>query len=59
MKKAILVIEDNEQNMYLMNFILEKNGFKVLKARDGREGIVIACREKPDIILIDEIKSYI
>ena len=27
MKQKVLVIEDNEQNMYLMNFILEKNGF--------------------------------
>ena len=53
MKQTVLVIEDNEQNLYLMNFILEKNGFKVLKAMDGQEGIDVACREKPDLILLD------
>ena len=35
MKLKILVIEDNEQNLYLMNFILEKNGYEVVQARDG------------------------
>ncbi len=53
MKQTVLVIEDNEQNLYLMNFILEKNGFRVLKAMEGREGIAIACQEKPDLILLD------
>ena len=53
MQQTVLVIEDNEQNLYLMNFILEKNGFKVLKAMDGQDGITVACREKPDLILLD------
>ena len=53
MEKIVLIIEDNEQNLYLMNFILEKNGFKVLKAMDGQEGVAVACREKPDLILLD------
>ncbi len=39
--------------MYLMNFILEKNGFRVIKAMDGHDGIELACREFPDIILLD------
>ncbi len=34
-KPKILVIEDNEQNLYLMNFMLEKNGYEVVQARDG------------------------
>lgn len=53
MSETVLVIEDNEQNMYLMNFILEKNGFRVIKAMDGHEGIELACSEIPDIILLD------
>lgn len=53
MVKTVLVIEDNEQNMYLMNFILEKNGFRVVKAMDGHEGIMIARNETPDLILLD------
>jgi two-component system cell cycle response regulator DivK len=53
MKPKILVIEDNEQNLYLITFILEKNGFAVVAARDGREGIDKACGETPALILLD------
>mgnify|MGYP001810480976 CR=1 FL=1 len=35
MNRRLLVIEDNEQNMYLMQFLLEKNGFEVIGADDG------------------------
>lgn len=53
MKKRILVIEDNEQNLYLVNFILEKHGYEVFAARDGQEGIDMAECIKPDLILLD------
>ena len=53
MKATILVIEDNEQNIYLITFILEKYGYKVIQARDGRAGIELAKRFKPDMILLD------
>ncbi len=49
----ILVIEDNEQNMYLTTFLLEKNGFSVIQARDGQQGIALARQQQPDIILLD------
>ncbi len=51
--KTILVIEDNEQNLYLVTFILEKNGYQVVPARDGREGIDLACEVIPTLILLD------
>ena len=53
MAEKILVIEDNEQNRYLFSFILEKNGYQVITARDGLEGIIKAKEEKPDLILVD------
>jgi two-component system cell cycle response regulator DivK len=53
MKPKVLVIEDNEQNLYLITFILEKNGFAVVSARDGRQGIDKACEETPALILLD------
>lgn len=53
MKPTILVIEDNEQNLYLITFILEKHGYQVVQARDGREGVEIAGRAKPALILLD------
>ncbi len=53
MKPTILVIEDNEQNLYLTTFILEKNGYQVVQARDGREGIDRAMQVKPGLVLLD------
>jgi len=51
--KRILVVEDNEDNFYLIKFILEKIGFVVLKAKDGLSGVKLAIQEKPDVILMD------
>lgn len=48
-----LIIEDNEQNLYLMRFLLEKNGFNVLEAKDGKQGVKTAKQAKPDTILLD------
>ena len=53
MKSRILVIEDNEQNMYLITFILEKHGYEVIQARDGRSGIESALASGPDLIVLD------
>jgi len=53
MGKKILVIEDNEQNMYLMHFLLESNGYSVIEALNGQVGIQKAIDEHPDVILLD------
>ncbi len=53
MKAKILYIEDNDQNFYLVSYILDKKGCTVIRARDGREGIDRAKQEKPDLILLD------
>ena len=53
MERKVLVIEDNEQNIYLLTFILEKSGYAVVQARDGDEGIALAGRVKPVLILLD------
>lgn len=53
MKTRILVIEDNEQNMYLVNFILEKHGYEVFQAWRGDTGIQLALETQPDLILLD------
>jgi len=53
MKKMILVVEDNEQNLYLATFLLKKNGYEVISAKDGLEAIEKAKAEKPDLILMD------
>lgn len=53
MKGNILIIEDNEQNLYLVKFILEKNDYQVHAAMDGQTGIDMADQLKPDLILLD------
>ena len=52
MKKA-LVIEDNKDNMKLITFILEKNGYGTIRAETGGKGIELALKERPDFILLD------
>ena len=52
-KKRIVVVEDNETNMYLINFILEKNGHEVIQAGTGEEGIELVAKEKPDLVIMD------
>ncbi|HLK56106.1 MAG TPA: response regulator [Chthonomonadaceae bacterium] len=49
----ILIIEDNEQNLYLVTFILEKRNHVVTAARDGRRGIQLAEEIRPELILLD------
>ncbi len=53
MKRKILIIEDNEKNMYLLSFLLEAYGYEIIQARDGRSGIELAEQNKPDMILLD------
>ncbi len=51
--KKVLVIEDNENNLYLMRFILAKLGHLVIEARDGAAGVKLAKKNRPDLILMD------
>ena len=53
MSRTILLIEDNEQNRYLATFLLEQNGFSVVSAVDGPDGIAKAQQILPDLILLD------
>lgn len=53
MTATIIYIEDNDQNFYLVNFILSAQGFTVTRARDGKEGIGLAMQKRPDLILLD------
>jgi two-component system, cell cycle response regulator DivK len=53
MSAKMLLIEDNEQNRYLVTFLLEKHGYDVVAAPDGPSGIELAMQESPDLILLD------
>jgi two-component system, cell cycle response regulator DivK len=49
----ILYIEDNYQNRRLVKRLLSKKGYEILEAEEGLQGIAIAARERPDLILMD------
>jgi two-component system cell cycle response regulator DivK len=48
-----ILIEDNEQNRYLVTFLLERHGYAVLSAHNGLRGIEIVQDFVPTIILLD------
>jgi CheY-like chemotaxis protein len=49
----ILLVEDNEMNRDMLTRRLERRGFQVVSAVDGRAGIAIGEQEAPDLILMD------
>ena len=53
MKLRVLIIEDNEQNLYLLTFLLTMNGYVVDSAPEGPTGIEKALAQTPDLILLD------
>lgn len=52
-KKRILLVEDEKDMVYAVTLQLEANGYEVLTAYDGREGLGKAKKEKPDLIILD------
>ena len=51
--RKILAIDDDPKNVELLSAALEPEGFEVLKAYGGEEGVELACKEKPDLIILD------
>jgi len=53
MKKKILIVEDDEDIVFLLKMILEEEGYKVISASDGQMGYDSVLKEKPDLVLLD------
>jgi len=49
----ILLVEDNEMNRDMLSRRLLRNGFEVVIAVDGQQGLAMATSESPDVILMD------
>jgi two-component system cell cycle response regulator DivK len=49
----ILLVEDNELNRDMLSRRLTRNGFEIIIAIDGQQGVTMATSEKPDLILMD------
>jgi len=52
-ERKILLVEDNEMNRDMLKRRLERRGFRVAVALDGRQGLEMAASEAPDLILMD------
>lgn len=50
---TVLVVEDNEMNMQLVEYLLEEGGYRILKASTGEEALELAKANVPDLILMD------
>lgn len=53
LKKKILIIEDEPDAATLLRMMLEKHGYEILCALDGKEGYRLARTRGPDLILLD------
>lgn len=53
MADKILIIDDNAINCKLFGFLLQKAGYEVFEAEDGQQGIELAKKVIPDLILMD------
>ncbi|MCL4295864.1 MAG: response regulator [Anaerolineae bacterium] len=52
--ESVLVVDDSAQNVeFLAEYVLKPNGYQVLVARNGAEGLKIALSQRPDLILLD------
>lgn len=49
----ILLVEDNEMNRDMLSRRLKRNGYDVVIATDGQQGVDMAASEAPDLILMD------
>jgi two-component system, cell cycle response regulator DivK len=49
----ILLVEDNEMNRDMLLRRLTRNGYEVVIAVDGQQGVDMATSERPDLILMD------
>lgn len=53
--KTILVVDDSPTERYFLTDLLRKNGFEIVAAETGEEGVAKAKQEKPDLILMDVV----
>ena len=51
--KRILLVDDDAEIIEAMRYALEGRGFQVLIARDGNQGLAMAEREDPDLVILD------
>jgi DNA-binding response OmpR family regulator len=52
-QQRVLIVDDDHEIVESLRFALESNGYQVLVARDGNQGLSMAEREDPDLVILD------
>lgn len=53
--RTVLVVDDSPTERFYLTDILRKNGYEVLNASNGEEGVAMAKAQRPDLILMDVV----
>ena len=53
MDKRVLVVDDNQDVLHLLEIKLGKDGYNVLTAKDGEQGLLLAQEQTPDVVLLE------
>ena len=52
-RAMVLLVEDTEDNRFMMRRLLEMTGYDVIEARNGQEAVAVAETQQPNLILMD------
>jgi len=53
--KHILIIDDSLSECYLLRHMLERHGYRVSEACNGKEGVQVAAVQQPDLVIMDVV----
>jgi twitching motility two-component system response regulator PilH len=53
--KKVLIVDDSPTERFFLTDVLRKQGYEVITAETGEEGVAVAKQEKPDLILMDVV----
>ena len=53
MTPTVLVVEDEDALATLLQYNLEKEGYRVIQAGDGEEALILVQEELPDLVVLD------
>src|SRR3954469_3757736 len=54
-KKRVLIAEDDPDTRFLLSLVLNEQGYDIVCARDGVEALVLAEKNPPDLIVVDQM----
>jgi twitching motility two-component system response regulator PilH len=53
--KRVLIVDDSPTERFFLTDVLRKQGYEVITAQSGEEGVAVAKQEQPDLILMDVV----